>query len=55
MIKTLLVSLLLFAAVECPLHSGSSCYPTGQYHWNGPNEYQKYHCSCGDDVWVKEN
>lgn len=42
----------LFAAnVVCPLHTYASCYSTGQVASTGSGAI-KWHCSCGDDVWV---
>jgi hypothetical protein len=36
--------------VSCPLHPYASCYNTHQLSSTGTA--QKWHCSCGDDVWV---
>jgi hypothetical protein len=42
----------LFAAdVVCPLHTYAPCYSTGQVASTGSGAI-KWHCSCGDDVWV---
>ena len=43
------------ASVTCPVHpTSSTCYATGQYRYDIPGHiYQKWHCSCGDDVWVE--
>jgi hypothetical protein len=42
----------LFAAdVVCPLHTYAPCYSTGQVASTGSGAV-KWHCSCGDDVWV---
>jgi hypothetical protein len=50
----LLVSAIVaFAAmVTCPLHSYAVCYNTGQVSPTGSGAL-KWHCSCGDDVWVR--
>ena len=37
--------------VTCPLHPYASCYDTGQLA-PGNIYAHKFHCSCGDDVWV---
>jgi hypothetical protein len=42
----------LAADVTCPLHTYASCYNTGQISPTGSMAH-KYHCSCGDDVWVQ--
>jgi hypothetical protein len=57
-IKTLLAILALTAVawaadVVCPLHPYAACYNTGQISPTGSAE--KWHCSCGDDVWMKIN
>jgi hypothetical protein len=57
--KALVVALLLTVAgvtvyardVYCPLHSYASCYDTGQVAPTGSGA-TKWHCTCGDDVWV---
>jgi hypothetical protein len=58
--KTFLVALLLLTAVAmtvyardviCPLHSYASCYNTGEIASTGSGA-TKWHCTCGDDVWV---
>jgi hypothetical protein len=58
--KALLVALLLVSAVAvtvyardvyCPVHSYASCYDTGQVAPTGSGA-TKWHCTCGDDVWV---
>jgi len=41
----------LAATVYCPLHSYASCYDTGELSATGSNAH-KWHCTCGDDVWV---
>ena len=51
LIAVLLGSALAWAAeVTCPLHPGAACYDTGQIA--PASGAHKYHCSCGDDVWV---
>jgi hypothetical protein len=58
--KMFLVALLLLTAVAmtvyardvfCPLHSYASCYNTGEIASTGSGA-TKWHCTCGDDVWV---
>lgn len=39
--------------VHCPLHPASTCYDTGEVSPTGSNAH-KWHCSCGDDVWVNQ-
>ena len=56
--KTLLmilaVSAVAWAAdVVCPIHTYATCYDTGQISPMGTAE--KWHCTCGDDVWVRIN
>jgi hypothetical protein len=43
----------VYAAVTCPLHNYAACYDTGQIAPTGSGAH-KWHCSCGDDVWVAE-
>jgi hypothetical protein len=40
------------ASVTCALHPYAACYDTGQIAPTGSGAH-KWHCSCGDDVWVK--
>ncbi|MGA8221671.1 MAG: hypothetical protein WB780_08450 [Candidatus Acidiferrales bacterium] len=47
----LILPIATMAAVTCPNHPGSTCYSTGQP--NVDATFTKWHCSCGDDVWVK--
>ena len=58
--KMFLFALLLLTAVAvtvyardvfCPLHSYASCYNTGEIASTGSGA-TKWHCTCGDDVWV---
>jgi hypothetical protein len=58
--KAIIIILLLgamaagaYAAVTCPLHNYASCYDTGQVSPTGSGAH-KWHCSCGDDVWVPD-
>ena len=44
------VLLALAYAVTCPMHTYASCYNTGEI--GGTGQAHKYHCTCGDDVWV---
>jgi hypothetical protein len=41
------------ATVYCPLHGYAPCYDTGQVSPYGSGAH-KYHCTCGDNVWVKK-
>jgi len=55
LLAILILSALAWAAdVECPFHPAAVCYNTGEV---SPNDVtvQKWHCSCGDDVWVRVN
>lgn len=54
--KTFLLTLVmvLMFSVHCAYHPYAVCYSTGQYKYIGGKPYVKYHCSCGDDVWVME-
>lgn len=54
MIRTLLFLALLFSDVHCAYHPFSSCYGTGQVKLIGGRNYEQYHCSCGDNVWVAQ-
>lgn len=45
------VTLLWAGDVQCPLHTYAACYDTGQVSTTGSGAH-KWHCSCGDDVWV---
>jgi hypothetical protein len=38
----------MFGDVTCAIHN-APCYDTGYVASSGAH---KYHCSCGDDVWV---
>jgi hypothetical protein len=50
---TLLGSALLLAwGINCPVHSYAPCYNTGQISPGGGTAY-KWHCTCGDDIWVR--
>jgi hypothetical protein len=58
--KALVVALLMLTAITatvyardvyCPLHSYAPCTFTGEIASNGSGA-QKWHCTCGDDVWV---
>src|ERR1700676_5296259 len=59
--KTILIAAVLFcsagalyaATVYCPLHLGQPCYDTGLVSRTGSNAH-KWHCSCGDDVWISD-
>lgn len=45
----------LWAGVTCPWHTYATCTPTGQYRYPpGNGVWEKYHCTCGDDVWVQQ-
>jgi hypothetical protein len=50
-LSLLFMPALALAGVTCPLHNYASCYDTGQIAPNGGTAH-KWHCSCGDDVWV---
>ena len=39
---------LFFGDVTCAIHN-APCYDTG---YVAPSGAHKYHCSCGDDVWM---
>lgn len=42
--------------VHCPIHEMSVCYYTGRDKWDSQgHQWQQYHCSCNDNVWVKVN
>jgi hypothetical protein len=46
---------ILAADVHCPLHSYASCYFTGATKIAPDGgQLKKYHCSCGDDWWIRE-
>jgi hypothetical protein len=36
----------------CPLHTYATCYNTGEISDTGSGAH-KWHCTCGDDVWVR--
>lgn len=38
------------ADVTCPIHEYATCWDTFQ---TTPSGAHKWHCTCGDDVWVK--
>ena len=43
------------ADFHCPNHSWAMCRPTGERGGdNTGQQYAKYHCSCGEDFWVKD-
>ena len=44
----------LAATVHCAYHPMAMCYGTGQIRYIGGSPYEKYHCTCGDEVWVKQ-
>ena len=52
----LLLLAVLFAGLVCPLHPDATCYETGvtQYLPDG-HQYMKWHCSCGDDYWKRND
>ncbi len=61
--KILLIAAVLFlllpaaaiaGQVRCAYHPNASCYGTGQIRNLSGRPYEKYHCSCGDDVWVAQ-
>ena len=45
----LFIAALAYAAVTCAGHPWAVC----NYAGVGPSGASKYHCSCGDDVYVK--
>lgn len=47
----LLFSMLSQQRVVCPLHTYAVCYNTYLTSPTGSGAV-KWHCSCGDDVWV---
>ena len=61
-VVTLLLLLLVLASlagvayasyVQCAIHRDASCYSVGVVENQQNHErYEKYHCSCGDDVYV---
>jgi hypothetical protein len=54
-ILVVLLSTLAFAAgVQCAYHPYASCYGTGQIKYVANQPYMIYHCSCGDDVLVRQ-
>src|ERR1700746_836594 len=48
----ILVLALLFSDVHCAYHPMAMCHGTGEVKLIGGHNYEKYSCSCGDDVWV---
>ena len=48
---------LAYETVHCAYHDYAYCYSTGQQQFvntlGGNHKFEKYHCSCGDDVWVR--
>ncbi|MGA7554147.1 MAG: hypothetical protein WBW54_10405 [Candidatus Acidiferrales bacterium] len=42
------------ADVHCAYHPFAICHGTGQTRWIAQTPYEKYSCSCGDIVWVKQ-
>jgi hypothetical protein len=50
-VSLLLLPTITLAGVTCPNHPGSTCYSTGEPNVDGT--FTKWHCSCGDDVWVR--
>ena len=38
-------------SVVCPMHTYATCYNTYQMSPSGTAD--KWHCVCGDDVWVR--
>lgn len=42
--------------VHCPEHGYASCYYTGQIRSAADGYLLKlYHCSCGDEWWVRDS
>jgi hypothetical protein len=39
----------------CINHPTAYCYDTGLTKYSGGHEYEKWHCSCGDDVYALKN
>lgn len=55
-ISTLLAPAAALASeVHCAYHPLATCYGTGQIsHMPDGRAFEKYHCSCGDNVYVPQ-
>ncbi len=53
-VVAVLVLVLLFSNVVCPLHYNAACYSTGQYRNMNGRGFVLYHCSCGDEYWIAQ-
>jgi len=46
----------LASEVHCPEHGYASCYFTGSTKAAADGHLlKKYHCSCGDEWWIRED
>jgi hypothetical protein len=56
-LAALILPALVFASdVHCPEHGYATCYNTGMVKSAADGHLlHKYHCSCGDEWWVRED
>jgi hypothetical protein len=56
LVSLMLPQLAFAAEVHCPEHGYATCYDTGEVKSaEDGGLLHKYHCSCGDEWWVRED
>jgi hypothetical protein len=51
--KVLILALVFFGTVHCPLDEFAICHWSGKTVYRGAQSFQVYECTCGHKVYVK--